>query len=157
MSGPSPALELAAQVRAGAESAEAVLERHLSVIDERDDEIHAFNLVMVDAAREQAAATDAAVESGEDPGPLAGVPVAVKDNMCTRGVPTTCSSRILEGWRPPYDATVVAPLDFARLPIVAVVGMLFYDEPLVALTFLGAIVIFGANYLNIRAEQKRRA
>ena len=41
------------------------------------------------------------------PGPLAGVPIALKDNLCTRGVPTTCSSRILEGWRPPYDATVV--------------------------------------------------
>ncbi len=45
--------------------------------------------------------------AGEDPGPLAGVPLALKDNMCTRGIPTTCSSRILEGWRPPYDATVV--------------------------------------------------
>lgn len=54
-------------------------------------------------------------------------------------------------------ATVVAPLDFARLPVIAVIGMLFYDEPLVALTFLGAIVIFGANYLNIRAEQRRNA
>ncbi|MEM7270603.1 MAG: DMT family transporter [Pseudomonadota bacterium] len=52
-------------------------------------------------------------------------------------------------------ATVVAPLDFARLPVIAVIGMLFYDEPLVALTFLGAAVIFGANYLNIRAEQRR--
>lgn len=54
-------------------------------------------------------------------------------------------------------ATVVAPFDFARLPIIAVIGMLFYDEPLVALTFLGAAIIFAANYLNIRAEQKRRA
>ena len=44
---------------------------------------------------------------GEDPGPLAGVPIVLKDNLCTRGVPTTCSSRILEGWRPPYTATVV--------------------------------------------------
>ena len=47
---------------------------------------------------------------GNDPGLLAGVPVALKDNLCTRGVPTTCSSRILEGWRPPYDATVVTRL-----------------------------------------------
>ena len=47
------------------------------------------------------------------PGPLAGVPVALKDNLCTRGVPTTCSSRILEGWLPPYDATVVEKLSAA--------------------------------------------
>lgn len=51
-------------------------------------------------------------------------------------------------------ATVVAPLDFARLPVIAVIGMLFYDEPLVAVTFVGAVIIFGANYLNIRAEQR---
>ncbi|MFM7069255.1 MAG: Asp-tRNA(Asn)/Glu-tRNA(Gln) amidotransferase subunit GatA, partial [Actinomycetes bacterium] len=50
------------------------------------------------------------VRAGGDPGPLAGVPVAIKDNLCTRGVPTTCSSKILEGWRPPYDATVVQRL-----------------------------------------------
>ena len=49
---------------------------------------------------------DRRVAAGEDPGPLAGVPVALKDNMCTRGIPTTCCSRILQGWRPPYDATV---------------------------------------------------
>ena len=46
----------------------------------------------------------------DDPGPLAGVPVALKDNLCTRGIPTTCSSKILAGWRPPYDATVVERL-----------------------------------------------
>jgi aspartyl-tRNA(Asn)/glutamyl-tRNA(Gln) amidotransferase subunit A len=62
---------------------------------------------MADEARRAADAVDLAVAKGDDPGPLAGVPVALKDNMCTRGVPTTCSSRILEGWRPPYDATVV--------------------------------------------------
>jgi aspartyl-tRNA(Asn)/glutamyl-tRNA(Gln) amidotransferase subunit A len=53
---------------------------------------------------------DARVARGEDPGPLAGVPVALKDNLCTRGVPTTCGSRILEGWRPPYTATAVVRL-----------------------------------------------
>ena len=55
-------------------------------------------------------AIDARVGAGEDPGPLAGVPVALKDNLCTTGIPTTCSSKILEGWKPPYDATVVQRL-----------------------------------------------
>ena len=55
---------------------------------------------------------------GEPVGPLAGVPVALKDNLCTRGVPTTCSSRMLEGWRPPYDATVVQRLRSAGAVIV---------------------------------------
>jgi aspartyl-tRNA(Asn)/glutamyl-tRNA(Gln) amidotransferase subunit A len=58
------------------------------------------------------------VAAGEDPGPLAGVPVALKDNLCTRGIPTTCSSRILEGWCPPYDATVVARLHQSGAVIV---------------------------------------
>ncbi|MFV0475252.1 MAG: DMT family transporter [Pikeienuella sp.] len=54
-------------------------------------------------------------------------------------------------------ATVVFPLDFARLPIVAVIGMLFYDEPLAPLVFLGAAIIFAANFLNIRAETRGAA
>src|SRR4051794_19790693 len=62
---------------------------------------------MADDARTAADEIDSRVAAGEDPGPLAGVPVALKDNMCTRGIPTTCSSKILAGWRPPYDATVV--------------------------------------------------
>ena len=65
-----------------------------------------------------AATVDAAVVAGDDPGPLAGVPVALKDNLCTRGIPTTCSSRILEGWKPPYDATVVTRLKAAGAVIV---------------------------------------
>jgi aspartyl-tRNA(Asn)/glutamyl-tRNA(Gln) amidotransferase subunit A len=61
---------------------------------------------------------DQRVAAGEDPGPLAGVPVALKDNFATRGIPTTCSSRILEGWCPPYDATVVERLRAAGAVIV---------------------------------------
>ncbi len=101
------ALDLASAVRSGERSAVDVINEHLARIDARDGEINAFNLVTVDAAREAAAAVDAAVAAGNDPGPLAGVPIAIKDNMCTTGVATTCSSKILEGWEPPYDATVV--------------------------------------------------
>jgi aspartyl-tRNA(Asn)/glutamyl-tRNA(Gln) amidotransferase subunit A len=57
-----------------------------------------------------AAEVDARIAKGEKPGPLAGVPVALKDNLCTRGVPTTCGSKILEGYKPPYDAHVVERL-----------------------------------------------
>ena len=104
------ALEIAAAVRAGERSAVDVVSAHLAEIAARDGEIHAFNLVTADAALARAAEIDAMVSRGEDPGPLAGVPLAVKDNMCTRGVPTTCSSKILEGWKPPYDASVVVRL-----------------------------------------------
>jgi aspartyl-tRNA(Asn)/glutamyl-tRNA(Gln) amidotransferase subunit A len=107
------ASEIAAAVRSGQRSALDVLDEHLGRIEAREPEIHAFNTVMVDRARERANAIDAAVAAGHDPGPLAGVPIALKDNMCTRGVPTTCSSKILEGWIPPYDGTVVSLLDQA--------------------------------------------
>ena len=66
---------------------------------------------------------DRRVAAGDDPGPLAGVPVALKDNLCTRGIPTTCSSRILEGWRPPYDATVVTRLREAGAVVVGKTNM----------------------------------
>jgi aspartyl-tRNA(Asn)/glutamyl-tRNA(Gln) amidotransferase subunit A len=102
----STALEIAAAVRAGERSAVEVVEEHLARIAEREGEIHAFNEVLADEAR----AAAQAVDRGERGGPLAGVPVAIKDNLCTRGIATTCSSKILEGWRPPYDATVVSQL-----------------------------------------------
>jgi aspartyl-tRNA(Asn)/glutamyl-tRNA(Gln) amidotransferase subunit A len=104
------ARELAAAVRAGERSARSVVEEHLARIDGREAELHAFNLVTADAALARADEVDRAVAAGEDPGPLAGVPVALKDNLCTTGIPTTCSSKILEGWKPPYDATVVTAL-----------------------------------------------
>ena len=104
------ALEIASAVRSGERSALEVVDEHLALIAQRDPELHAYNLVTAESARAQAAAIDAAVLAGEPVGRFAGVPLAMKDNMCTRGVPTTCSSKILEGWRPPYDATVVARL-----------------------------------------------
>ncbi len=107
---PATAAAIAADVRAGTRSAVSVVEEHLAAIDVREAEVHAFNLVMRDDALAVAAAVDRRVAAGEDPGPLAGVPIALKDNLCTRGVATTCSSKILEGWLPPYDATVVTRL-----------------------------------------------
>ena len=119
------ALQIATAVRRGERSAADAVEAALAVVDEREPELHAFNLVMADEARQAAAAIDAKVAAGEDPGPLAGVPIALKDNLCTRGIATTCSSKILEGWTPPYDATVVELL--ARAGAV-VVGKTNLDE-----------------------------
>ena len=104
------AAAIAAGVRAGELSAREVLDAHLAAIDEREADVHAFNLVLADRARDAADEIDRRVAAGEDPGLLAGVPVALKDNLCTRGVPTTCSSKILADWQPPYDATVVSRL-----------------------------------------------
>ena len=107
------ARDVAAAVRTGQRSAREVTEEALAAVAARDGETHAFLDVLAEDARSQATAVDAAVAEGRDPGPLAGVPVALKDNLCTRGIPTTCGSRILEGWRPPYDATVVELLHAA--------------------------------------------
>jgi aspartyl-tRNA(Asn)/glutamyl-tRNA(Gln) amidotransferase subunit A len=119
------AREIAEDVRAKRRSAREVVDEHLARIDEREAELHAFNLVLADEARAAASAIDERVAAGDDPGPLAGVPIVLKDNFCTRGIPTTCSSLILEGWRPPYDATVVQRL---RAAGAIVMGKTNLDE-----------------------------
>jgi len=103
-------VDIAAAVANGSLSAVAVLEENLAAIAAREPEVHAFNLVTTDRARERATQIDADVQAGKKVGRLAGVTIALKDNMCTRGVETTCSSKILAGWKPPYDATVVRRL-----------------------------------------------
>lgn len=106
-------VDIAADIASGKTSAIEVLEQHLARITEREGDIHAFNLVTTNQARATAQQVDADIKAGKPVGPLAGVPVALKDNMCTRGIETTCSSKILEGWKPPYDATVVTRLQQA--------------------------------------------
>jgi aspartyl-tRNA(Asn)/glutamyl-tRNA(Gln) amidotransferase subunit A len=111
-------VDIAAEIASGKTSAVEVLEQHLARITEREGEIHAFNLVTTDQARATAQQVDADIKAGKPVGALAGVPVALKDNMCTRGIETTCSSKILEGWKPPYDATVVTRLQQAGAVMV---------------------------------------
>jgi len=113
--------ETAAAIAAGEVSAVDVARAHLARIDAIDDRVHAFLHVDTEGALAQAARVDA----GELSGPLAGVPLALKDVLCTKGVPTTVGSRILEGWRPPYDATVTARLKAAG---VVVLGKTNMDE-----------------------------
>ena len=117
------AAETAAAVRRGERTARQVVEESLARIAVGEGGIHAFNAVLADDARVTADALDLRLARGEDPGPLAGVPVALKDNLCTRGTPTTCGSRILEGWCPPYDATVVERLAAAGAVVVGKTNM----------------------------------
>ena len=107
------AASISKAVRSGEQTASSVVEAHLNRISEFEPSVHAFNEVTAEYATTRAAAIDERLAAGEDVGPLAGVPVAIKDNMCTRGIATTCSSKILEGWEPPYDATVVERLEGA--------------------------------------------
>ncbi|MEV7328787.1 Asp-tRNA(Asn)/Glu-tRNA(Gln) amidotransferase subunit GatA [Micromonospora sp. NPDC093244] len=104
------ATEIAALVAGGETSAVEVTRAHLDRIAAVDDRVHAFLHVDTDGALAAAHAVDERRAAGEELGPLAGVPVAVKDVLATRGVPTTVGSKILQGWRPPYDATIVQRL-----------------------------------------------
>ncbi|MCC7077756.1 MAG: Asp-tRNA(Asn)/Glu-tRNA(Gln) amidotransferase subunit GatA [Acidimicrobiia bacterium] len=117
------ATDIAAAVRAGGTTASEVVEAALERIEAGDDEISAFLRVTPDHARSRAREVDAAVEAGRDPGPLAGVPVGMKDVLCTEGVETTCGSRILAGWHPPYTATAVARLEAAGAVMVGKTNM----------------------------------
>jgi len=109
---------LAGLIAAGEVSAVEVTRAHLDRIAATDHRVHAFLQVDTDGAAAAAAAVDAARAAGQPLGPLAGVPVAVKDAFTTRGLPTTCGSKILEGWRPPYDSTTVARLRQAGLVVL---------------------------------------
>ncbi|MGE5530407.1 MAG: Asp-tRNA(Asn)/Glu-tRNA(Gln) amidotransferase subunit GatA [Patescibacteria group bacterium] len=101
------AAELAGGVRSGGFSACEITRAFLARAERLDADLHAFNTLAPDYALACAESVDRRRAAGETLGPLAGVPVALKDNISTRGVPTTCSSAMLEGYVPPYDATVV--------------------------------------------------
>ena len=97
--------ELAGKVRAGELSALQTTAAYLEQIEASEPKVHAYRVRLADAAVERAEALDARRTSGEPLGPLAGVPMALKDIFVTKGVPTTCGSKILEGFVPPYEGT----------------------------------------------------
>ncbi len=114
---PATASEIRDAVRSKARSAVEVCREAIETIDALDPKVRAFNTVVADRALDRAAEIDAHPDKYRD-APLAGVPVALKDNLCTRGVRTTASSRMLDTFVPPYDATVVARLTAAGAVIV---------------------------------------
>jgi aspartyl-tRNA(Asn)/glutamyl-tRNA(Gln) amidotransferase subunit A len=117
------AAELSEALAAQEVSATEVTRAHLDRIAAVDDRVHAFLHVAAGSALEQARDIDDKRRGGEPLGPLAGVPVAVKDVFTTRGMPTTCGSRILDGWYPPYDATIVERLRKAGAIILGKTNM----------------------------------
>ncbi|MDR1152423.1 MAG: Asp-tRNA(Asn)/Glu-tRNA(Gln) amidotransferase subunit GatA [Bifidobacteriaceae bacterium] len=114
---------MAALMVGGEVSARELTEAHLARIHEVDDDVHAFVLINDAEAILEARRVDEARRKGEELSPLAGVPVAVKDLLATRGMRTTCGSRILEDWVPVYDATVVAKVRDAGMPILGKTNM----------------------------------
>jgi aspartyl-tRNA(Asn)/glutamyl-tRNA(Gln) amidotransferase subunit A len=117
------AAEIAAAVAAGEVSAVEVTRAHLDRIADVDPQVHAFLHVAGDGAVSAARAVDERRAAGEPLGPLAGVPLAVKDVFTTADMPTTCGSRILEGWRPPYESTVTQRLRNAGVVLLGKTNM----------------------------------
>ena len=117
------ATEMTAALQSGELSSVDLTNAHLARIDEVDEKVKAFLHIDRDGALKQAEAVDARRKAGEKLSPLAGVPLALKDVMVQKGIPTTCGSKMLEGWRPPYDSTVVARLKAAGVIILGKTNM----------------------------------
>ncbi len=117
------AAELGAAIKAGEVSSEEATTAYLDRVEAVDGDINAFLHVRRETALDQARAVDAKRASGAELGPLAGVPVAHKDVFTTKDMPTTAASKILEGWQPPYDATVTERLREAGLVILGKTNM----------------------------------
>ncbi|MFJ2864470.1 Asp-tRNA(Asn)/Glu-tRNA(Gln) amidotransferase subunit GatA [Kitasatospora sp. NPDC087314] len=117
------AAETASAIAKGEVSAVEVAQAHLDRIDAVDKKVNAFLHVDTEGALKAARAVDEKRAKGEELGPLAGVPLALKDVFTTEGIPTTCGSKILEGWIPPYDATLTSRLKDAGVVILGKTNM----------------------------------
>ena len=115
--------DLAPRIKSGEVTAEEVARDVLRLIEEKDPAINAYLAVDRESVIEDAQEVDRRIAAGETTGPLAGAPIAIKDAICTKGLETTCASRILEGFVPPYDATVIARLRAADAVIIGKTNM----------------------------------
>jgi len=119
----SNASVMAAALANGETTSVELTEQHFEQIEKVDGAVHAFLYLDREGAMEQAHAIDTRRSDGEELSPLAGVPLALKDVMTQKGIPTTCGSKMLEGWRPPYDSTVVSRLKDAGIVILGKTNM----------------------------------
>jgi len=117
------AYELSERLTSGEISAVEVTEAYFERIESVEEKVAAYLELTQDVAMEQARQVDDWRAGGEQPGPLAGVPVAIKDVLCTRGIRTTCGSKMLKGFRPPYDATTVRRCRDAGMPMLGKTNM----------------------------------
>ena len=98
------------QLQNGDISSRELVDQHIHRLETAEPSLSVYNEITVERARADADRIDAARAAGESLGPLAGLPLAIKDNLCTRGVRTTCSSRMLEHFVPPYESTATERL-----------------------------------------------
>ena len=117
------AKEISAKIKQGELSVRQVLEAYLQRAEDCGNELNCFNLICKDYALSRAEEVQKGIDDGALSGPLAGVPIAVKDNICTEGIPTTCSSRMLSDFVPPYNATVINKINAEGLVVFAKLNM----------------------------------
>src|SRR5215467_13078921 len=120
--------QIAAAIRGGDITAAEVTDAHLARIEQVDPSVRAFLHVAADQARAAASAVDQRRAAGGDLGPLAGVPLALKDVFTTIDMPTTCGSAILAGWCPPYDATITRRLRDAGVVILGKTNIYVFND-----------------------------
>ena len=109
------AAELAQKIKAGELSAPEAVEAVIAAIDSKDGTYNCYTSLNKEAALQQAETVQSRIDAGEALSPLAGVPIGIKDNICTKGQLTTCASKILTGFKPPYNATVIEKLHAAGM------------------------------------------
>ena len=117
------AVELGKKIKAKEVTVEAAVREALNVVHAKEEQVHSFVTVDEEGALARAKEVQAKIDAGELTGPLAGVPVAIKDNMCTEGLLTTCSSKILYNFIPTYTAEAVKKLEEAGAVIIGKTNM----------------------------------